>query len=321
MKKAEINKAARRALLINMGLRKNETLLVVTNPEKEDVANAFFEEGMRLCSRVFKLVFPSARMHGEEPPGFVAEAMRKADVVVAPTLKSLSHTRARKNATKNGVRLASMPGVTPEMMARTLSPDYRKIRALTRRICSALEGSKKIRITTQVGTAIEMTIGARECHGKKGGIYDRKGAWGNLPGGEACFAPIEGKTNGVYIIDCGNPVTGRLLRKPIKVTVEKGFAVRFEGGRDAKMLENELSKHGRMAFNVAELGIGTNPAAKITGKVLEDEKALGTCHIALGNNKSFGGKVGVNVHLDGVIRNPTILADGKAIMVKGKIRI
>ena len=110
------------------------------------------------------------------------------------------------------------------------------------------------------------------------------------------------------------------LEEPIKVYVEKGYVIKIEGGR-AKEFENLLDSAGKEARNIAELGIGTNEKARVTGNILEDEKVIGTCHIALGNNAGFGGKVNVQLHLDGIIRNPTIFIDNKKIMNNGKFSI
>jgi leucyl aminopeptidase (aminopeptidase T) len=82
-----------------------------------------------------------------------------------------------------------------------------------------------------------------------------------------------------------------------------------------------LEPHGREAYNIAELGIGTNDKAIISGKILEDEKILGTVHLALGDNKSMGGAVGVSSHLDGLILKPSVWIDGERIMEDGKLLI
>ncbi|UCF56149.1 MAG: aminopeptidase, partial [Deltaproteobacteria bacterium] len=63
----------------------------------------------------------------------------------------------------------------------------------------------------------------------------------------------------------------------------------------------------------------TNDCAQLSGIVLEDEKVLGTAHFALGNNISFGGSTDVPIHLDGVLRDPTITVDGKRIMQQGHL--
>ena len=94
-------------------------------------------------------------------------------------------------------------------------------------------------------------------------------------------------------------------------------------GRDAagEKLYSIMEPFGKLAFNVAELGIGTHDKAQITGDVLEDEKAIGTVHIAFGDNKSMGGTIRVASHLDGVIMEPTVSVDGETIMEKGKLLI
>jgi len=100
-----------------------------------------------------------------------------------------------------------------------------------------------------------------------------------------------------------------------------GVVQRIEGGREADALRRILEPYGELGRNIAELGIGTNERALITGVVLEDEKALGTVHVALGDNASMGGKVKVPVHLDGVLRWPTLEVDGEVVVEDGMLKI
>ena len=87
----------------------------------------------------------------------------------------------------------------------------------------------------------------------------------------------------------------------------------------AKKLKQQLDAVGKDARNIAEFGIGTNDSAKLSGVLLEDEKVMGTIHIALGNNVSMGGSVNVPIHLDGVVKKPTVWMDGKLLMKDGKL--
>ncbi|MCS7099138.1 MAG: hypothetical protein RMH84_02530 [Sulfolobales archaeon] len=82
-----------------------------------------------------------------------------------------------------------------------------------------------------------------------------------------------------------------------------------------------LFRYNVEARYLGEFGIGTNPGARISGIVLEDEKALGTVHIALGSNFDFGGRVKAPIHLDGVIRNPDVYVDNKLVMRSGRLLI
>ena len=101
------------------------------------------------------------------------------------------------------------------------------------------------------------------------------------------------------------------------MTVKNGLVTNIFGNEQAEKLQKLLSAHGKDAFNIAELGVGTNDKAIITGKILEDEKVLGTVHVALGNNIGFGGNVSVPIHLDGILMNPTLKVDGKIIIKDG----
>jgi len=65
--------------------------------------------------------------------------------------------------------------------------------------------------------------------------------------------------------------------------------------------------------------VGTNDAAQIIGNILEDEKVMGTIHIAFGNNVSMGGTVNVPIHLDGIIQSPTVELDGRLLMDNGRL--
>lgn len=314
-----LHQAARNCLRVNMGLKRTETVLIVTDTGKEKIAKAFFQESEKLAKETIMMVMTPREMHGQEPPKLVAEAMKRCDVLMIPTSKSLSHTRARKAARLKGVRIASMPNITEDMIKRTFNTDYRLIKRRGIKLCNLFDKGKVVRLTAPAGTDITIGINGRKGLGRAGGMYDTPDGWGNMPAGEAFIAPVEGTSEGVFVIDTSSPLGTGMLTKPISVTVKKGMAVRIEGGKQARELDAALRKVGRLAYNIAELGIGTNPAAKITGNILEDEKVFGTAHIALGNSKSFGGKVDVPIHLDGVFLKPTIWIDDKKIMERGKL--
>ena len=162
-----------------------------------------------------------------------------------------------------------------------------------------------------------MSIEGRKA--EEGTLIKEKGSFHNLPSGESCLAPVEGTANGTFIVDASFL---EKVDKPIKLTVKEGYVVDIRGGKTAAKLKKLLKSIGdKNAYNIAELGIGTNDKAKITGEILEDEKVLGTAHIALGNNISYGGKINVPIHLDGVFFKPTIFVDDKKIMENGKLLI
>ncbi|MBI2654617.1 aminopeptidase [Candidatus Woesearchaeota archaeon] len=295
-----IGKSCKIILSQCMHLKKNESCLVVTDKKLYKIGYALYKNSLNITKKSKLLLVPIPESHGTGPPLKIAKEMLKYDVILMPTTKSLSHTMTRRNASKKGARIASMPGITLGMMKRALNVDFYKLRRINKKLISKLKNKNKIRIITKKGTDITFHLKGRKWIGDDG-IYTKKGAFGNLPAGEIFIAPLEGKTNGTIIVDASVGGIGK-VDKNIKIDVKNGFIENIEGGKVAnqfnKLLKNKLYK------NVAELGIGTNYKARITGNVLEDEKAARTCHIAFGNNKHFGGKVDVPFHVDVVAKNP-----------------
>ncbi len=315
--KMSIDKSAKIILEDCMNLKKNESCLIVTDKKLKPIGNALYKNSLKITKKSKLILTTIPETHGIEPPKEIANQMLKYDVVLIPTTKSLSHTKARKSASKKGARIASMPGITKAMMKRALNVDFYKIRKMNNNLISKLKNRTKIKITTNNGTNIEFYIKGRRWLSDYG-IYTKKRAFGNLPAGEIFIAPLENKTNGVIIVDASVGGLGK-VDKNVKINVKDGFIVDIIGKKVAKQFKKQLKN--KLYKNVAELGIGTNYKAKITGNVLEDEKVAGTCHIAFGNNKHFGGKVDVPFHVDVVVKNPTIYADDVLIMENGKIKM
>lgn len=315
----KLDRASQIAIRDCMGAKKNEKILIVTDELKREIGLSLYENALMLGHETLFVEMKSRDINGEEPPSYVADLMKKFDVVLCPTAKSLTHTDARRNVSAQGVRVATFPGITKDVMIRGLNADYKKIAALTLKLKKRLENTKVVRVTTSKGTDITMPIANRKVIPSKG-LFHKKGESGNLPTGEAFVAPIEGKSEGVFVADGSFAGVG-ILKNVIRVKVEKGLATEISGGKEAEQLWKMVSKFGDKGRNVAEFGIGTNDKVKLSGMLLEDEKVLGTVHIALGDNKSMGGKVHVPFHVDGVIKQPNVYFDEKLIMEKGKLLI
>lgn len=310
-------KGARIAIETCMNVKSDETVLIVTDVGKVKIAEAFTYASSAVGAETVISLMEMLRKRGKEPPKPVAEAMKVADVVLIPTSRSLSHTDARREATKSGVRIASMPGITEEMMSiGGLTANYHEVAKLTEKVAAVLEKGKNVQVTTPSGTYLTMSIEGR-LPLKDTGLYHKAGDWGNLPAGEACLAPVEGTTQGTLVIDS----MGKIVKQPLHITVKNGWAQKLKGP-DAAKLENILKSADKNAYNIGELGIGTNPKARVTGAVLEDEKVLGTVHIALGDNTSYvGGHTKSKIHADGILLQPTVKVDGHLIMKNGKLLV
>ncbi len=314
-------KYGEKILTENLGIQKKEKLLIICDETTSLIGKAFYSAGKKLCNKTDLTEMKSLPFNGMEPNEEITQKMLEFDVIIMPVNSSLSHTKARINASKNGARIASMPRLNYEMIERDLLADYTKIKDLTLKVEKALTKAELAEIKTEKGTDIKVYLKGMKAGGGKGGFYLEKGRWGNIPQGEAYIVPEEGKTTGKFVVDASMGTIGK-ISEPIEITVKKGFVTKIEGKEEAEKLRKLIRPLGKNAKNIAEFAIGTNNTAKIIGVVLEDEKVLGTAHLAIGNNTSMhGGTTYSELHVDGVFRNPTIWLDGKLFMEKGKLLI
>jgi leucyl aminopeptidase (aminopeptidase T) len=294
-----------------MRLGRDERALVVADESKLTIARRFYKTAQTLTEDAALMLIRPRETNGQEPPDAVARALTGCDVALLVTSYSLSHTKARRQACRGGTRVASMPGITESMARRALAVDHGAIQRENRRIKKAIGKHDTLEIRAPGGTEIRLSIAGRYIYDEDCGLFHEPGSFGNLPSGEVTVAPVEGSAEGVIVVDRSMAGIGR-LRRPLRIEVRKGRAVGFKG-EGAAALRRVFDARPVKARTVAELGIGTNPAARITGTVLEDEKVQGTVHLALGSNASFGGTVQTDVHLDGVVADAEIWAAGRRL--------
>ncbi len=313
---SELDMAVRTVVRQCMGVSPGEDVLVVCNPVTEEIGALMRIEAQGDGADATLAVISERDSVAAEPPHAVAAAMAAADVVLAPTIQSLSHTAARKAASEAGVRIGTLPGVTEEMLIRLMSGDLDEIRRRGWAVVATLNGGSEVRITCRHGSDFRFSLDGRLGIVDAGELSNR-GAFGNLPCGEGFIAPVEGSGEGTLVVD-GSIAEVGLLDTPVSLTVRAGHLTDATGSNGATLLEM-LTAHGPDGTNVAELGIGTNEEAILTGNILEDEKILGTAHVAFGASAAIGGTVQVPVHLDCVLLEPTVEVDGETIVSGGDL--
>jgi leucyl aminopeptidase (aminopeptidase T) len=299
-----------------LAIREGEEVLVVCNPATLGLGERLRGQAGRAGADAVLALMAERASHAAEPPKPVAAAMAAADVVMAPTVQSLSHTAARKAASETGVRIATMPGVTEEMLARVMSADFATLGRRGKAVADALTAGTEARITCVNGSELRLGLDGRRGIPDDGALQ-AEGAFGNLPCGEGFIAPVEGTGEGTLVVD-GTIATLGAPAAPVKLTVERGHLVDATGPEGARLLEL-LTAHGPDGTNVAELGIGTNEKAIMSGNVIEDEKILGSCHVAFGASAAIGGTVRVPVHLDCVVARPEVAVDGAPLLRDGEL--
>lgn len=292
------------ALMVNnFAVEKNVSILVLMDRSTEKVGRKFAEalkdDGWQVTTHCME----DRKKSGEEPPEETANEMLNYELVFCLTKHSLTHTVARKNANAKGISVITMPGITEDMFLHgAMSADYSKVEAETMEMTGKLTEAKTVTIRT--GKNYELVIPVQGRDGVPStGVFREPGASGNLPSGEAYIAPPEGEAEGT--IEINGSIAGiGLLEHPVVLTIEKGRLVNATGTDGETLLTLLGDGDGRY---LCELGIGTNHAARLTGNILEDEKAYNTIHIAFGSNHTFGGTIKTNVHIDCVTKNPIVV--------------
>ncbi|WP_255151845.1 aminopeptidase [Halorarius halobius] len=295
-----------------LDLKPDESCLVVTDDKRVDIGRALYEAAREVTEDAVLMQYPPLDQHGEEPDDTVAAALAAADVFLAPTTKSLSHTRARQSACEAGARGATLPGITEEVFTTGLDADYEAIAAECERMLDQVAGADEVRVTSPQGTDVTFSFDGREWLSDTGIVHEA-GAFSNLPAGEVFVSPAD--ATGRFVVD-GTIRPYDLLDEGQTVTfeVEDGYVTDIDDPEVRAEFETAAEEVGRDAYNVAELGIGTNLAVTdLVGSVLLDEKAGGTVHIAVGDDASIGGDTSAPIHSDGVLREPTVYADGEVV--------
>lgn len=333
-----ITAGVRTMLEVNMGWQPGERLLVVTDiPRPEDWATdplptlagmldrailarqvAEIARRMRPEATVDFVVYPATGGHGAEPPADLAARLAQADVVIALTTYSLSHTDAREGATQAGVRLASMPGFLAAMFYPDgpMAVDYHQVAAEAEAIAQRLTAARQAWVRSPAGTDIRFSLVGRAGMADTG-LYRQKGAWGNLPAGEAYIAPVEGTAEGILVVPAGGYPD---LTEEMHLVFRAGQVVEvLGGGRVGEELRQFLRPGDDAPLysarrNLAELGVGTNPNARRPDNILEAEKIRGTVHLAIGDNAHMGGQVTADYHEDFVIPQAELWLDGQRML-------
>lgn len=297
-------------------IQPEESLAIVVDEPCLEVGELFYQTALERGIPTTILRIPALQIDGAEPPAVVAEAMRSADVALCATSKSLTHTNARIEASAQGTRVITMPGITLDMIENgAAGADFEQVEQLTLQLTDKLTKATTA-VIEKDGHRLELDLAGRPGIPSPG-VFREPGASGNFPSGEAFIAPQENGAQGSMIID-GSMVSIGLLDEPLEVELAEGKLISLKGKHApdlAVLLETPENA------TIAELGIGTNDAARLTGAILEDEKIYGTVHIAFGTNTSFGGTNKAALHYDGVILKPTLYLDDELILKDGKFRV
>ena len=327
-RKEKMLTSAHKAMLEVYEVSGKDKVLILTDVHSRTIADAFKSACTKIGCQEETYEIDESKRPLQEVPEKLLEMLQGKSVVLNILMAFPEEINFRINwifKVEEGRyrKLGHMPGITEEMMFRSVNVDYNKMKKAADSLLKALQNADKIYISTVEGTDLVLGVKDRPFVGDVG---VQQSLECNLPCGEVFCAPVETEADGVVVFNASIGDIG-LLKHPLKVFIEKGKINKFES-KDNELVKRitELQNIDEDAMVIGELGIGVNPGAAITGNMLEDEKALGTAHLAFGNNEDFpgGGKNRSKIHRDYLFYHPTIEAtyvdkSKRIIMDKGTI--
>jgi leucyl aminopeptidase (aminopeptidase T) len=309
---SELERAVETVVGPCLGVQPGEDVVIVADRSTEAIGAALRAAVARAGGEPVVTVMEPRDVDGQEPPAPVAAALAAATVFIAPTQRSLSHTRARKAASEAGARGATLPGVTEDMLARLMACDFELMARRSQAVAELLGAADAAHVTCPLGTDLRLDISGRGAIADDGDLSGA-GAFGNLPCGEGFVSPLAGAGT----LYASSLAGSGLPAAPVRLTVTDGRLAAADGDFGARWIAL-LDGAGEGGRNLAELGVGTNDRATLTGNILEDEKMLGTVHVAFGASAGIGGTVSVPVHLDVLVADATLDVGGTRVLERGR---
>lgn len=302
--------AALDAMIHVLDLEPEDRVLVVTDQETSVCGQAFAEGARSHGCPVNVFNLPEYNRPLREMPDEMPALLDDVTVVINAIVGDSNEIPFRMqwiNAIEacGRIRMGHSPGINEDMMVSgPMNVDYGQMLEAARGLMERFDGAAAVHITTAAGTDLRLDLTDRVFVSD---LVSTVEAGSNLPCGEIYCAPVETGANGILVVDgcfgCHGPVPS-----PVAITLNNGQAVDVTGDDDEVVgIINGLMDTDGGSRTIAELGIGLNPGARMTERMLEAEKAHQTAHIAFGSNEGFPG--GVNhstMHMDYLFKRPTM---------------
>jgi len=238
-------------------------------------------------------------------------------VVLSFERDTMSHTRplVRALAPYKNLQIFRAISACPEFFSIALHSLPEDLSARNTAILERLMPAKRLHITTESGSDLRLTLDSKHRWISNRGMA-RPGSIAILPAGEVATFPasIAGKFVADFAFNV-NAVTkrdARLQDHPVSIWLEDGRAVRAECADPTVSRFIEECFHTHCAYNVGELGFGTNAAVtdavSLNSHINERRPGI---HLGFGDHNQDPGVVGYQcaIHLDLIARGGKIWVD------------
>ncbi len=323
MKRKLMMKGAKKLVRELAGVQSGENVLIVTDTNKIGIAEVVASDARERGAEVVMATMKPREIHGQDPPKTISEAMKKADVIFAPTTFSISATVAFNEACKNGARGLSMPAWTEEMLFEGgINADFLGIRPMVEKLAGHLREATTATVTSSAGTEIRADLWKGMVEASHGIARD-PGVKMFPPIIEAAAHPALGSGEGTLVVD-GSIALPELgpIEEPVTLTVKKGRIIKIKGKREAEVFKGILDGlNDSNVYILSEVAVGLNPECRLSGNFAEDEGVYGTIHFGFGWTHTLESSHRSKAHIDVVILNPTLSLDSKVVLKDGELTL
>ena len=324
-----------------MALKPEEKLLILTDTRiGEYFGTEALVQALMGAARLRGLdpmmaVYTTRSRAGETLPAMAEAAIKVADAIICINTYHFFQAKIVREALDGGTRIMCLPGGlnvnfegnrSDDKLYRILPrtrEEFNWLAELNTRIGGKFIGEHKVRVTSKAGTDCTMEVGPELMQSLCTGHCKKPGVLGFLPSGQCAIGVRPGSANGTIVIDGSLFPMQRILSEPITYTVKAGNITDITGGKDAEQFKKiiaECKYPGK--YNIAEIGMGMHPRAKLQGDSFEDEHLYGSAHIGIGSNIVFGGDIFTDgFHCDGIICDATVEIDGEVICRDGEFLV
>jgi len=345
--KPDIYHGAVTAIETVLGMKKDELVLIITNPDESvsEISQALYQ-ATQVSGGKPVLIYQKKKSQLDLCEDTIIGAIEKQpDIIISMSAGKLGKDRFRIRHPKEyegkkydhifnyllgtrKIRAFWSPGVTTDIWSRTVPIDYERVRSEAAALKEILDRAVNITITSPGGSDITIGLKGRETK-LDDGNFKEPGTGGNLPCGEAFISPELGTSSGTIVFDGSISLYDGdiVLKEPIICKVHDGFVQEVIGGEEAEKLKETLRLSGENAKKFFDEG---KIDEKMRDEYVKNARNLGELGIGLNPEAVITGNmledekayhtchiaIGSNydndahalTHLDGLIRNPTMVA-------------
>ena len=337
-----IKEGAIKLLSICLALSRGDVLALFSDETVEETSGFILEAahnlGLTVKERRVSLEEQRQFKDGEELSVEDKNAMDSARAIITCLSDHFEGTSYRKELLREGTtmgkRFGHMPGAIPDLLPYAATINYENAASRCDNLALALALGNEVRLQSYILKEngdrqtfnLDFEVGGLTRYPITSNGIIELGTWGNVPGGETFIAPIEDTATGTFVLN--GSFKGHVINPPDYLLLH--FENGKMGDREVEgtphlvesfrpFLDFARQRGDKYYDSLAELGIGVNTSIKeLTGKALFDEKCYGTAHIAIGDNKRYGGKHQSDIHEDLITRSPTLWVDNKLILKDGR---